>query len=276
MFIDLHSHILPGIDDGAASPNESRSMLETYAELGFSTVVATPHTLLDRVSNESIRSGDAESSPDMGGHVSPPLRADVRELDEASKSRGITLLCGGEIRLTPDVHTAGDLLQRSTLGDSRAVLVDFPSGSWPFYAEDALFQLQLLGYTPVLAHPERYWSDPEKIEIARNLVARGVLLQVTLGSVVGAFGKPAFTMAVHLLEAGLVHVVATDAHGIGPRLDSVARAIPWIELRYGSDALTALLAENPAAILANEEPQPVECRARGRRIFTFSGLKFLR
>lgn len=267
MFIDVHSHILPDVDDGAGSLDESRAMLAHYVGLGFDTIVATPHTLLD----ESVLSGGPVCSPQE-----PTVDHHLFDLAEIAADQHIALLKGSEVRLTPDAQGARDVLPRLTLGDSRAILVDFPSETWPFYAEDSLFQLQLLGFTPVLAHPERYWTQPDDIDIAKGLVNRGVLLQVTLASLVGTFGKLVKTMAITLLESELVHVVATDAHGIGPRLDAVGDAIEWIEESYGSGVLAGLLAENPAALLAGEGIDPVMCRDQGRRLFSFSGLRFWR
>lgn len=227
-------------------------MLATYADLGFGTVFATPHVTVDDI--------------DTQGDTADTVLAEVLEGIETD----IKIIRAGELRLSPDVNTVADLLGNYTLGDSRYLLVDFASGVWPFYAEDALFQLQMLGYTPILAHPERYgWSSDQR-SLAPDLVGRGVLLQVTLGSFVGTFGKAAQSLAIDLLKSGLVHTVATDAHGPGSRLKAAARGMEWLTQNIGADALDTLLIDQPLRILAGEDVTAFQPATRSRLAWIFS------
>lgn len=227
-------------------------MLATYADLGFGTVYATPHVTVEDI--------------DTQGETADAVRAKLL----ANSDTDIEIVRAGELRLSPDVNTVGDLLGNYTLGDSRYLLVDFSSGVWPFYAEDALFQVQMLGYTPILAHPERYgWSSDQRA-LAPDLVGRGVLLQVTLGSFVGTFGKAAQSLAIDLLKSGLVHTVATDAHGPGSRLKAAARGMDWLRQNVGEDALDTLLIDLPQRILSGEDVPVFQPATRSRLAWIFS------
>lgn len=240
MYTDIHNHILPALDDGSRTLEESEVMIDRYISAGFTTVVATPHM--------AIR--EAQSARDE--------RANAMEyLLQPAATAGLDLRFAGEIRLTPEIGPSDVDLFDYTFGGSRYLLVDFPSGSWPFYAEEALFRVQMLGLTPILAHPERYGWTSEDLPKAVGLVDRGVVLQLTLGSFVGAFGNGARKLAISMLETGMAHIVATDAHGAAGRMDSAFAGMDWLRTTYGEAALTSLLQLNPAAVLANEAIEPV-------------------
>lgn len=240
MYIDIHNHILPAIDDGARSIEESKVMIARYIDAGFSTVVATPHVVLPDSPLAQANRDDA-----------------FQQVLPCAQDAGLDLSSAAEVRLTPDVGADGSDPSAFTLGSSQYLLVDFSSGTWPFYAEDALFRVQTIGLAPILAHPERYGWFMEDVAKAKGLVDRGVLIQVTLGSFAGAFGSQARKMAIALLEQGLVHMVATDAHGPRGRMDSAIAGLDWIRSTYGEPTVSTLLHENPAAMLSGEQIDPV-------------------
>lgn len=235
-FIDMHNHLLPGMDDGSSSLHETERMLSWYASHGFDIVVATPHY-------ESATHGQWSTQFQL-------VYPEVREL---ANEHGIRVVAGAEMRLTPTI-LRDDI---RTIGETRYVLVDFPSGVWPFYAEESIYRLQTYGYSPILAHPERYGSAPDSNALFRSLVDRGVLLQVTMASFTGLFGRTTRNLAIDLLEAGIVHIVATDAHGGGARLESAERALTWLGKEYGQEVLDTLLYQNPLRILQNQDVEPV-------------------
>lgn len=243
--IDIHTHIIPGVDDGAQSHDDTTGMLIQYKELGFETAIATPHLAVT-------------SLPDYREE----LLQGFRFTEALARSHDMALLNGKEIRLTPDIRASQTELASFALAGTSHVLVDFPSGSWPYYAEEALFQVQTLGFTPILAHPERYgWGVNEK-HTPGELVARGVLLQVTLGSLTGGFGKSARANSVGLLKEGLVHFVATDAHGPGGRLKSAERGMAWLKENHGEVALKHLLFDMPLQLLSAGQIVPYQPRNR--------------
>jgi protein-tyrosine phosphatase len=239
--IDLHSHLLPGIDDGAPSLDVSLAMLDAYAANGFRTVVTTPHLMdpLDAAYSDKISAAFAEVQP----HAA---------------ERDITLLRGFEIRLSPDLPDQlanGDLI---AYDDTRTVLIDLPFTEWPLYADSTLFRVQTTGYRIILAHPERYPAIQDNPARADELVQRGIILQVTIGSFSGAFGKRAARAAEALLQRGVVQVLATDAHSAGHRMAAVPAGMQRLQELLGPDQLQRLLVEAPAAILNGEAvPEPV-------------------
>ena len=231
--IDLHLHLLPGVDDGAASPEETRGMLARARALGFSVLVATPH---------------------LPAHLDAPYRERVaaalaltRELAAAER---VEVRQGFEVRLTPDLPRRLADGEPITLGGSNAVLVDLPFGGWPHHVDATLFAVQTAGFRPVLAHPERYTAVQDEPARALRLAERGVLLQINLGSLHGLFGKSAQRTAEALLRAGAVQVAATDAHSAGGRYAEVPRALARLTELLGEAGRDRLLSETPAALLA--------------------------
>lgn len=247
--IDLHSHLLPAIDDGAASLDVTIAMLDAFATLGFTTVAATPHLDSPRTDAYADRVAAARD-------LVTPLAAE----------RGLSVVHGFEIRLAPDTP---DLLRSGApvrLGTTSTVLVDLPFTEWPLYADATLFALQAAGHRVLLAHPERYpglQADPDR---AADLVDRGILLQLTTGSLAGAFGKRARASAEALLERGLIHLVATDAHSAGHRLAAVPAGLDRLRDLLGESAAHQLTTDAPAALLAGE-PIPAPPSARKRSWF---------
>lgn len=211
-------------------------MLEWYAVHGVTTVVVTPHLGMD-------------SDDEWHARFDQSLQA----VQELAISSGITVLSGAEMRLTPNIAEE----HVRTIEGTDFALVDFPSGTWPFYADEAIFRLQTMGFRPILAHPERYGWEPGRLDLARTLVGRGVVLQLTLGSLSGLFGRTVREAAVDLLEAGVVHIVATDAHGCGARLETAGTSLSWLRREYGDEVADRLFRLNPSRILQGIDPEPV-------------------
>jgi protein-tyrosine phosphatase len=255
--IDLHLHLLPAVDDGAASLDVSVAMLDLAAQLGFARLIATPH--LD--------------GPLVPAYVAK-VRAALESVRVAALERGspISIDSGYEIRLSPDLPHRLASGERSTLAESQTVLVELPFAGWPNFTEQTLFSVQTLGFTPLLAHPERYTAVQTDIDRALDLVDRGVLLQVTAGSLAGLFGKPAQRTAEQLLTADAIAVLASDAHSNGRRFVSVADGIRRAVALVGEDRVRQLTHDNPAALLDSRPlpaPAPVAAGAEGgwRKVF---------
>jgi protein-tyrosine phosphatase len=245
--IDLHSHLLPGVDDGATDLAVAIAMLDAAAAIGIGAIVATPHL----------------TSPLDAGYAHAVGGAFDSVLPEARR-RGIELTRGFEIRLTPDVPARLADGEPSALGDSRWVLVDLPFvDEWPHFVDATLFAIQTAGYGVILAHPERYPRIQREPDLGRALAERGVALQVTAGSFAGIFGRRAKRAAEALLEHGAVHLVATDAHSAGQRMAAVPAGLRRLESLVGSDGYRTLTVDAPAAVLAGEPlPAPVAANRR--------------
>lgn len=240
--IDLHLHLLPAVDDGAASLDVSQEMLARAESFGFTSLVATPH---------------------LNGPLTAQYDAKVRnaltEVRTAAKEIPVAIDLGFEILLSPDLPVRLSRGERSRLADSTTVLVELPFVGWPLFTEQTLFDIQTMGLRPLLAHPERYsavQSDPEK---ALELAERGVLMQVTLGSLVGLFGKPAQKIAELLMREGATTVLASDAHSAGQRFMAVEDGLRRADELVGPVRTRQLVYDNPKALLESRAlPSPAE------------------
>jgi protein-tyrosine phosphatase len=244
--IDLHSHILPGIDDGAESIETALEMARSAVEDGIRTLAATPH----------VRSDYPTAPGDM-----EELVASVRaRLDEAAIP--LELLPGGEIALDflPDLDD--DALRRFGLGgNTRYLLLETPYYGWPLGLDQTFFQLRLRGFTPVLAHPERNEEVQERPELLERLVEAGALVQVTAASADGRLGSAVQRTALRLIRNGLAHMLASDAHAPTVRQVGLSGAAEAI----GDAALAEWLTEGvPGAIVA-DRPLPVRPERSVRR-----------
>ncbi|MQL52243.1 phosphotransferase [Desulfofundulus thermobenzoicus] len=232
--IDLHTHILPGMDDGAPEEGEALSMACLAVEDGISHLVATPHVVEGRF------------CPTRGGILQA-----VARLNELLVQYDLSLkvLPGAEYRLEPDLPdrlARGELLALNDGG--RYLLVELPAAFVPPYTERVLYELQLRGITPIIAHPERNAAFCRRPALLQALVSRGVLAQVTAGSLTGMFGREAAGKAFYFLERGLAHFVASDAHSSTGRPPVISPALKEVECRLGDEA-ARWLAENSRRVL---------------------------
>jgi protein-tyrosine phosphatase len=237
--IDLHSHILPGVDDGARSLEEARSLARAALAEGITAMAATPHVRDDYPTTcEQMESG-------------------VELLREDFTREGIPLqvLHGAEIELSLLWRILPDELTRLTLAQSGVyVLVEFPYTGWPRSLDLALSLLQGRGLRMVLGHPERNPEVQDRPDLLAPVVEAGALVQVTAASVDGRLGPSSRLTAERLLERGLVHLVASDAHGPHIRDVGMAAAADALE---NEELARRLTVEVPGAIVAGRPlPDP--------------------
>ena len=244
--IDLHSHVLPGVDDGAQTIEDSRELAKRAAAEGITAVAATPHVRADYPTTPERMEAEVEM-----------LRTDLAE-----QGIPVEILHGGEIDLDALRQLDPDDLRRFTIAQNgRYLLVEFPYTGWPLALEQKLFDLALHGIVPILAHPERnreVQADPGRLA---PFVERGGLVQVTAASVDGRIGPSSKKTAERLIEAGHAHLLASDAHTPDVREVGLARAVEAL----GDDDLAAYLtATAPAAVVAGESlpPRPTPRRRR--------------
>jgi protein-tyrosine phosphatase len=228
--VDLHSHILPGIDDGARSLEESLAIARTAVSQGIKTIAATPH----------VRA-DYPTRPDEMEHEVAVLR---RALEASGVA--IDLIHGAEIAIDMLPTLGPDTLNRFTLGQSgRYLLIEFPYFGWPTALEGAIDTLRRLGIMPVLAHPERNPRIQQNPSILVAATELGGLVQVTAASVAGDLGRDAYRAVNALLELRAVHLIASDVHRPGSRESGLARAA---ELVGGGPLGRYLTEEAPASV----------------------------
>ncbi len=247
--IDIHTHIIPGLDDGPGDMETSVAMGRLAVGEGTTAIISTSHS---------------EEAAAVGYEG---MQARLNEVRSAWAAAGlqIRLELGVEIFLQPG--TVGDLKAHHTwtLAGSRYVLAELPYQPWPLYAEATLFELQVAGFTPILAHPERYTaiqSDPNRMYA---LTERGVLGQVTAGALLGEQGHNAKKSAETLLRHGLVQFLASDAHGTHRRLPLLNKAFQIAEEMLGVEAARKLVVDNPAHILDDSPLAPEPERVAPRK-----------
>ncbi|WP_144560221.1 tyrosine-protein phosphatase [Shouchella miscanthi] len=235
--IDIHSHILPGLDDGAKTIEDSIAIAEQAVSEGVTAMVATPHH-------------QHPNFPLLDGSF---LHDAVAELNEELNKQGIplTVMVGQEIRLYGDVPS--DLASGSSLSlaNSKYVLVEFPSNDIPVYATRLFYELGSQGYIPIIAHPERNKVIMESPNKLYELIKNGALAQLTSSSLTGYFGKDIQTLSEQLIEANLVHVIASDVHNTSNRTLRMQEAYQVVEDRFGSQLLFEYK-ENARLIVENK------------------------
>lgn len=238
-FIDIHSHILSGVDDGAGSIAESISMLRQAQKEGISAVILTPHQKPERrcVSVRGIREKIVRLQMEME-------RQHIQ----------IALYPGSELLYWHGLRERLEDGRVCTLAGSRYVLVEFlPDENWQ-YIRDGLYDLACGGYRPVVAHVERCMqlaAEPEKV---RELINMGCYIQMNAGSITGLSGLAMKRGARRLIKEELVHFVATDAHReTGKRSVQLKKCAAYLIQKYGQEHAERLLYRNAQKILTDEE-----------------------
>jgi protein-tyrosine phosphatase len=235
--IDLHCHVLPGIDDGPETSEGSLAFARAALAAGTTTLVATPHVSWRYPNTAAIIARAAE------------------ELRERLRVEGIALelLTGAEIAMTQVGQLGEGELDRLRLGDGPWLLIEPPFTAVATGLRETVLDLQGRGHRVLLAHPERCPAIHRDPRLLESLVAEGVLSSVTAGSLAGRFGEQVRRFALRLFEQGLVHNVASDAHDHANRAPGITQEIE----RAGLGALTDwLTAEVPTAILEGDGPVP--------------------
>jgi protein-tyrosine phosphatase len=237
--IDLHSHILPGIDDGARDSSVALAMARLMVASGVTTAACTPHIL-----------------PGLYPNSGPGIRDATQRLQALLDQEGIPLrlVTGADIHMMPDFVAGLRSGQLLTLADSRYVLVEPPHHTAPPQLEDFFFNLMVAGYVPILTHPERLSWVPPRYEIIKRLVRTGVWMQITAGSFAGAFGRNALYWAERMLDEGCVHLIATDAHDAERRPPDLAAGRDLVAKRVGPEEAQRLVLTRPAGILEDHDP----------------------
>lgn len=252
--IDLHCHVLPAIDDGPSSMEEALALARIAVANGIGEIVATPHISWDYPSNDSTL-----------------VHARVAALNLALVEAAIPLTVhpGAEIALTRALDIPDAELTAMRLGGGRYLLVECPLTPSATGFERGLWQVRGRGHEVVLAHPERSPGLRQDITLIERLVRDGMLTQITASSLSGRFGKDVQRFSHQLLEAGLVHTVASDAHSARRRPPSIAAEMEEAGLSEHGDVLSV---QAPRAILAGEAVPPApRVRRRRRRFFVMGG-----
>lgn len=228
---DLHSHVLPMVDDGVSSINEAAAVFAGMAQLGYSDVVATPHW--------------AVGMPEVPS-------ATIEATASVAASHGITVTVGRECRIHPNLLDHIERTPQLRVNGGNVVLVELPWGPVPDFAESVFGWVMRAGYRPILVHPERHaplWSRNSPLQ---RLIDAGVHVQVNLGSLAGEHGNGALNRAVSLLEDGAVTLVATDVHSTADIDNAIPYALTLLDKLVGTEQAAILTTTNPRALLDNQ------------------------
>ena len=234
--IDIHFHCLPGVDDGPREWDESVALCRMALDEGAETIVATPHVLRGlwkEREHDELRNLTAELNQRLGGS---PL-----------------VVLGSEYYFG---HDMAELLEVGEgiipLPGNRYVLVELAAHTVPMFLDSVFYRVQLGGWTPIIAHPERNVVLQSKPEALDALISAGARVQITAGSLTGHFGETARTAALHCLERGAVHFVASDSHAILKRPPRLREAFDLIANSFGTFTAESVMMWNPAAAISGQ------------------------
>jgi len=234
--IDLHSHILPNLDDGAKDLNEALRMCHIAAQDGIKILAATPHF------RPTVYENNQEN-------ILPAVERLQEEIDQ--KGIALRIVPGVDIIASPEVIPFLERNPRLTFG-SRYALIEFPAQSIPPAIEDFFFRMWLKGITPIITHPERNGEVQKDPRVLSGLVDQGVLVQVTAMSLTGDFGNEVGVTTVRMLKVGLVHVIASDAHSPRRRSPILSKARRAVENLIGPEKARMMVEETPRKILQGQ------------------------
>ncbi len=236
--IDLHSHIIPGIDDGAKSWEEAVAMCRMAWENGTELLVATPHVF------NGLYQPSTVSISEHIDLLKERLRNECIELE---------IMQGAEVHACPDLPLLLAEEPKLTLNaNGRYFLLEFPHSIIPPSADQFIFRLVIKNFTPIIVHPERNLYIQRNIELLERLLRHGAVCQVTAMSFTGGFGPHARKCAYELLRRDLIHVVASDAHNMNGRSPQLSEARKTIQARVGVKKTQELFETRPQKILNGE------------------------
>lgn len=237
--IDIHCHILPFADDGADSMEEALSMARMAVDSGVEAMIATPHYSISDIAEHHVKSAR--------------LARHFLQLREGVEQAGIplSLYFGAELLCTPDLPALLKDARPLTLAGSDYLLVEFFFDESLSSMEESLGAIAAQGFTPVIAHPERYAAVQKAPYVLERWFAGGYIIQVNKGSILGRLGRRAAAAAHWILSRGLAHAVASDAHGSTVRTPCMGPLREYLSAHYSPDYAHILLEHNPLCILKN-------------------------
>ncbi|MGN1303213.1 MAG: tyrosine-protein phosphatase [Clostridia bacterium] len=243
--IDFHTHIIPNIDDGSRSVEETFNLIKEAKEAGFEGIILTSHYI------ENYYETDA-----------PERDVWVKAISDSLKSKGIetNLYIGNEIYISENIMELLINRKASTINNTSYVLFEMPLNAEPMNLYDVIYSLQENKLVPVLAHPERYSFVQKEPELIYDLIQKGVLMQANYGSILGQYGENAKMIVKKFLENDMIHFLGSDVHRQNSIYKKIPQALEEIRKIIGEEKLEKLTTTNPKLALENkridiEEPE---------------------
>lgn len=242
--IDIHCHILPDFDDGSSCMEESLAMARMAADSGVTGIVATPHFPGTDESLEGLET----------------LVEKFRQLESAVARENIpvTLTPGVEILCLPQTPELARRKALPTIGNTSYILAEFYFGESFSFMDRMLRTLAGSGYRPVVAHPERYGAIQRNPAVVEDWFRQGYVIQLNKGSLLGAFGPRARNAGHGLIDMGLAHLIASDAHSAQRRTPHMEELIRWVHSNCSEEYADILLNRNPRRLLEDREMVPAD------------------
>lgn len=237
-FVDIHCHILPGVDDGSQTPEETKAMLQKAWDEGIQIMVATPHYHKQRGKNDiELIKKQLLLTRKLAKEVHPKMQICL----------GMEIYYGEDV---PELLKEGRVV---SIRKSRYILVEFSPGDEFQYILNAVRKLQMSGHTVIIAHIERYNCLRKDISNVEYLREMGAYLQVNTGSITGSYGRSVKKFLREVLKAHLVQLVGTDAHGSERRTPKMQEAYKEVIKRCGEEYADQIFGQNAKKVLRNEE-----------------------
>lgn len=235
--IDLHSHVIPEIDDGSHTFEESYEIFTEAVDAGISKIISTSHYLENSYEEEEKN-----------------RKLWITQMNDVLKQKkiAIELLIGSEIYVTPNIVKLIREEKASTLADSKYVLFELPMHNKIMYLEEVIFSLQSAGFIPIIAHPERYSYVQKDPIILEELIEKGVLFQANYASCIGYYGRSAKTTLAKLLKANYITFLGSDVHHKGtiyPQMNKIRRELEKI-IKF--ECIEDLMCKNAERVIYNE------------------------
>lgn len=234
--IDVHLHILPGVDDGPGTMEEALALASILVQEGIHSAVATPH-----YNDEFPQRSAAE------------IQERVHNLQRELYRRSIPLrlFAGHEALIKPGLVEDIQTGRLATLNHSHYLLLELWNSAWLPETERVIFELRAFGVVPIIAHPERYRVFQQEPERLAALLQQGVLAQLTASSLVGLQGKTARRCAEDLLKKGLIQCIASDAHGLHKRPPAISQSLQRVAQLVGQEKMQQIIEYGPRAIISD-------------------------
>lgn len=235
--IDIHTHILPNIDDGSKSIEETFNLIKEAKSVGFDSIVLTSHYM----------EGYYETnSPEREVWLNA-----IKENVEA-KNIDVKLYLGNEIYMSENIIKLLEEGKATTMNNTSYVLFEMPLNAEPLNLYDVIYEMQQYKIVPILAHPERYSFVQQEPELIYDLIEKGVLMQANYGSIIGQYGSKAQMIVKKFFENNMIHMLGSDVHRqktIYPKIPEILEEISSI---IGEEKLRELTTTNPSLVLQNK------------------------
>lgn len=257
--IDFHTHILPNIDDGSRSIEETFNLINEAKNVGFEAIVSTSHYI------EEYYETNAPEREVWINAIYENLQA---------KNIDIKLYLGNEIYISENIIKLLEEGKASTINDTSYVLFEMPLNVEPMNLYDVIYEMMQYKLVPILAHPERYSFVQKEPELIYDLIEKGVLMQANYGSILGIYGEKSQMIVKKFLESNMIHFLGTDVHRQNTIYPKVPEALVEIKQIVGEEKLKEITTINPKLALQNKKieidtPQKVELTFKEKIIMNF-------